>query len=46
MRVSVCRAVTLTVLAAAAQAAVAGPVLVYREGPAFCPQDRAAKRHG
>ena len=36
------RALTLAVLAAAANVAVAGPVLVYREGAAFCPKDRLA----
>ena len=35
------RGLTLAVLAAA-NVAVAGPVLVYREGAAFCPKDRAA----
>jgi hypothetical protein len=34
------RALTLAVLAAAANVAVAGPVLVYREGAAFCPKER------
>jgi hypothetical protein len=32
----------LVVLAMVAQAALAGPVLVYREGTAHCPRDRAA----
>jgi hypothetical protein len=36
------RALTLAVLAAAANVAVAGPVLVYREGASFCPKDRPA----
>ena len=36
------RALALAMFAAAAHAAVAGPILVYREGPAFCPNDRPA----
>lgn len=35
------RVLTLAVLAAA-NVAVAGPILVYREGAAFCPKDRPA----
>ena len=36
------RALTVALLAAAANAALAGPILVYREGAAFCPKDRPA----
>lgn len=36
------RTALLVALAAAASAALAGPVLVYREGAAFCPKDRPA----
>jgi hypothetical protein len=36
------RVLTLAVVAAAANAALAGPILVYREGAAFCPRDRPA----
>ena len=36
------RVLTLAVVAAAANVALAGPVLVYREGAAFCPKDRPA----
>ena len=34
------RGLALAVLTAAANAALAGPILAYREGPAFCPKDR------
>jgi hypothetical protein len=36
------RAAFTLALAAAASAALAGPVLVYREGAQFCPKDRPA----
>ena len=36
------RALALAGLAAAANMALAGPILVYREGAAFCPKDRPA----
>ncbi len=36
------RGLALAVLAAATNLAVAGPILVYREGTAFCPKDRPA----
>ena len=36
------RGLAVAVLTAATNAALAGPILAYREGDAFCPKDRAA----
>jgi hypothetical protein len=36
------RAIAIAALALAAGGAAAGPVLVYREGPQYCPRDRQA----
>jgi hypothetical protein len=42
MDASTRRGIALVALAVAANAAFAGPVLVYREGAAYCPKDRPA----
>ena len=36
------RGLAIAALTAVANAALGGPVLVYREGPAYCPKDRPA----